>query len=285
MLDDPHLKVLDYKQKSGDVFPGTDIKGGVAVTLRDVKANFGAIAIFTVFPELNSIIKKALTRNSAFLSDIVYPALSYKATSVMTDEHRELLPRMKSKADPNPKSLRLRTNAFENLRELFFEQEPETTEGQFVRLIGLVGGSRVYRWVDSRYIDVPDNFNSYKVFLPKSNGSGALGEVLSTPVIGQPMIGHTQTFISIGRFDDEKVAQNCLKYIKSKYARVMLGVLKITQDNPPEKWKYVPLQDFTSNSDIDWSQSIADIDRQLYAKYGLDDDEIAFIESHVKEMN
>lgn len=65
----------------------------------------------------------------------------------------------------------------------------------------------------------------------------------------------------------------------------MLGVLKITQHNPPEKWKFVPLQDFTSNSDIDWSQSVADIDRQLYAKYGLDDEEIGFIESHVKEMN
>lgn len=64
----------------------------------------------------------------------------------------------------------------------------------------------------------------------------------------------------------------------------MLGILKVTQDNPPDKWKYVPLQDFTVNSDIDWTQSVAEIDRQLYAKYGLDDKEIAFIESHVKEM-
>lgn len=121
--------------------------------------------------------------------------------------------------------------------------------------------------------------------LPKSNGSGALGEVLSTPLIGQPLIGHTQTFISVGRFEDRQQAENCLKYIKSKYSRTLLGVLKITQDNPPEKWKYVPLQDFTPNSDIDWSQSVADIDRQLYAKYGLDDEEIQFIESHVKEMD
>lgn len=65
----------------------------------------------------------------------------------------------------------------------------------------------------------------------------------------------------------------------------MLGILKITQHNPASTWKYVPLQDFTSNSDIDWSQSVADIDRQLYAKYGLNDEEIAFIESHVKEMD
>ena len=65
----------------------------------------------------------------------------------------------------------------------------------------------------------------------------------------------------------------------------MLGVLKITQDNPAPKWKYVPLQDFTSMSDIDWSQSISDIDKQLYAKYGLDEEEINFIETHVKEMD
>ena len=64
----------------------------------------------------------------------------------------------------------------------------------------------------------------------------------------------------------------------------MLGVLKITQHNSPEKWTFVPLQDFTSSSDIDWSVSIPEIDQQLYAKYGLDENEIAFIESHVKEM-
>lgn len=61
------------------------------------------------------------------------------------------------------------------------------------------------------------------------------------------------TFVTVGAFDDEAAAQACLKYIKSKFARVMLGVLKITQDNPAKVWKYVPLQDFTSASDIDWS--------------------------------
>ncbi len=66
---------------------------------------------------------------------------------------------------------------------------------------------------------------------------------------------------------------------------MLLGILKITQDNPPEKWKYVPLQDFTSSSDIDWSKSIAEIDQQLYAKYDLSDEEIDFIETHVKEMD
>ncbi len=65
----------------------------------------------------------------------------------------------------------------------------------------------------------------------------------------------------------------------------MLGILKVTQDNTPEKWKYIPVQDFTSNSDIDWTKSISEIDQQLYKKYNLSKDEIKFIETKVREMN
>ena len=64
----------------------------------------------------------------------------------------------------------------------------------------------------------------------------------------------------------------------------MLGTLKITQHNKRDTWKNVPLQNFTSASDINWSASIRDIDQQLYKKYGLSQQEIDFIESHVKEM-
>lgn len=64
----------------------------------------------------------------------------------------------------------------------------------------------------------------------------------------------------------------------------MLGILKVTQNGKKETWKYVPLQNFTPNSDIDWSKSIPEIDKQLYAKYGLSQEEIGFIETHVKEM-
>ena len=49
-------------------------------------------------------------------------------------------------------------------------------------------------------------------------------------------------------------------------------------------YEFVPMQDFTSSSDIDWSKSVAEIDQQLYAKYGLDESEIAFIESKIKPM-
>lgn len=90
--------------------------------------------------------------------------------------------------------------------------------------------------------------------------------------------------MSIGCFSNKEEAGNLLKYLKSKFARTLLGILKITQHNPISTWKYVPLQDFTSSSDIDWSKSIHEIDLQLYDKYGLNEEERNFIETHVKEM-
>ena len=75
-----------------------------------------------------------------------------------------------------------------------------------------------------------------------------------------------------------------LKYFKTKFFRAMLGVKKVTHHCPPTVWKMIPLQDFTSQSDIDWSKSIPEIDKQLYDKYSLSPEEIEFIETHVKEM-
>ena len=120
--------------------------------------------------------------------------------------------------------------------------------------------------------------------MAKANGAGQFGETLSPPIIAEPNTGYTQTFIGIGAFEKRITAENLCKYIQGKFARAMLGVLKITQDCPGPKWKYVPLQDFTEKSDIDWSRSIPEIDQQLYKKYGLTQEEIDFIETHVKEM-
>ncbi|WP_230587905.1 hypothetical protein [Porphyromonas gulae] len=91
--------------------------------------------------------------------------------------------------------------------------------------------------------------------------------------------------MTIGAFDTREEAEACLRYVKTKFARMMLGILKATQHNPKETWQLVPLQDFTANSDIDWIQSVANIDRQLYRKYGLDKSEIAFIEEKVRPMD
>ena len=126
--------------------------------------------------------------------------------------------------------------------------------------------------------------NLYKVVLPKTNGTGKLGETLSSPHIVGPGNGFTQSFISMGAFKTKKEAEALLKYIKTKFARCMLGILKATQDNNRAVWHYVPIQDFTSNSDIDWTKSVAEIDDQLFAKYGLGENEVNFIKENIKPM-
>jgi hypothetical protein len=279
MLNDEHLKVEFFEQDSSKVFSNTDIKGGVAVTYRDVNENYGAIGIFIAIPELDKIFKKVQKSKVIYsISEIIYARTSYKLTKVLHTEH------------PNAKALLsnghdfdVATNIFDSLDFIFLDNKPADGE-DYIQILGKQNNERVYKWIKSKYIANHPNLNKWKVFLPKSNGSGAIGEVLSTPLIGEPLIGANETFMSFGAFDTEIEAYAVLKYLKSKFARTMLGVLKITQDNPIETWKYVPLQDFTSNSDIDWSKSISEIDQQLYRKYGLDKDEINFIESHVKEM-
>ena len=281
MLEDPHFKIIFYEQDSSKIFVNTDIKGGVAISYRNRQVNVGAIGTFTSFSELNSILRKVRdNKQFSSLSNIISNRGLYRFSKIAYDEHPEEMNKITDS--------RIGASAFERMSALFTEEKPNDGH-EYIQIFGLLQGQRVYRWFNKEYFNEVKSFSSYKVFVPAANGSGALGEVLSTPLIGQPLIGqpligHTETFISIGNFQTEVEANACLKYIKTKFARVMLGVLKITQHNSPEKWKYVPLQDFTVNSDIDWSQSVAGIDRQLYAKYGLDEREIEFIETHVKEM-
>lgn len=120
--------------------------------------------------------------------------------------------------------------------------------------------------------------------MPQATGSGKLGEAISEPSVLSKNMGHTETFVSIGVLESEEEANNILKYIKTKFSRILLGILKVTQSNTSYKWEYVPLQDFTENSDIDWSKSIPEIDQQLYKKYGLNKQEIDFIEENVQPM-
>lgn len=179
------------------------------------------------------------------------------------------------------------SSIFEVFPEVFLDENPRNAG--YIGIYGLEGRERVTKWVKRNYIKLPNNIDKYKVFVPKSNGTGAIGEVLSTPVIGVPVIGvpvigHTLTFLSIGGFIKAPYAEACLKYIKTRFARLLLGTLKVTQDNPKDTWANVPMQDFSENSDIDWSKSVAEIDQQLYAKYKLSDKEISFIESMIKPM-
>ena len=277
MLNDPHLKVTYFEQNSSNVFPGTSIKGGVAVTYWDLNKEFGKIGTFTVFDELSSILNKIEPIDES-LSNIIYSAFSYQFSDVLHQEHPEV-EEILSTGHKNDIS----TNIFDSLPEIFLSEKP-TDSKIYIKFYGLSNRESVYRWVKKSYIKAHPNLEKYKVWLPKANGSGSLGEKLTTPLIGLPKTGTTHTFISIGAFDTKEEAENVLLYIKTKFARLLLGVLKITQDNPPEKWSKIPLQNFTNKSDINWSNSIQDIDKQLFKKYKLNKEEITFIENEVEPM-
>ena len=282
MLADEHLKVVHYEQNSSKIFPNTDIKGGIVVTYHDKNKIFGAIDTFTHFSELNSILGKVVTDNFESFNELLYGKSSYKLTSKIYEDFPILKGRVSIGEEKS-----IGSNIFDKLPEIFFSNQQNDRQ---IRILGRENNNRVYKWMDKSYLMDHPNFEKYKVILPASNGSGALGETLSTPLIGEPLIGeplvgYTQTFISFGSFNDDSEVQNVFKYVKSKFMRVMLGTMKITQHNQSkEVWKNVPLQDFSSNSDIDWTKSIPEIDQQLYKKYGLNPEEINFVEEKVKPM-
>ena len=185
----------------------------------------------------------------------------------------------------NGRDRRVRANAFDVFD--FFKVEPQNANA--VRVLGLHETKRTYRYINREFLEECDWVNKYKVFVPESNGaSGMLGDeaarIISHPALGLPNDGVTQTFIVVGSFETQEESNNLMKYILSKFCRLLLGSLKATQRNNSSTWLNVPLQDFSDNSDIDWSKSIPEIDKQLYAKYDLNEDEITFIESMIKSM-
>ena len=246
-LNDIHYKVIKYWPNSLEVFPTVDIKGGVAVTYWNKDETYQPIKFFTPHKELQSILYKVEQLMQESLSEVITNRGTYKYSSLAYSEQPE---EMKKTADK-----RIAPSAFERMPLLFTESKPDDGR-EYVQMLGNIKNKRCYRWFRKDYIAQVENLEKYKVIVPKANGSGAIGEVLSTP-----LIGYTETYISIGATDNEKEAEATLKYIKTKFSRTMLGILKVTQNNPRETWKYVPMQDFSSQSDIDWSKSVSDIDQ------------------------
>lgn len=279
MLQDEHMNVVYHEIKSSKVFPNTDIKGGIVITYYDNNKVFKKIGTFIPYKELRTAFQKVEKMMNNNIGEWVFSPDSYKLSDLMFEENPNLLTR----TDKSHRKA-VSSNVFERYPEIFFDEEPDD-ENDYVQIYGRLKGKRVYKYIKKEYLEEHTNLNKWKVFVPGANGSGAIGETLSTPVIGSPVIGHNQTFISIGALETQFEGKSLFKYIKTKFTRAMLGIMKTTQNNQSKRtWSKIPLQDFTSNSDIDWSKSIAEIDQQLYKKYGLSKEEIDFIETNVKEM-
>ena len=279
MLQDEHFKILYYEEDGQKVFPSlsTPLRGGVAISYRDANTVFGAIGIFTKFNELNSILRKVKQKNNTgWFDSIVFIQNRFNLTALYAD-----YPDLRSFIGSDGRDSRFEKNIFVKI-PLFTEEETP----QSIRTLGVFENKRTWRFINKKYVDLHhENLDKYKVVVSVANGSGEFGQALSTPVIQKPNEAYTRSYIGIGAFDTNQEANNCNMYLKTKFCRAMLHILKVTQMANKDVWLYVPIQNFTSASDIDWSQSVAGIDGQLYRKYGLSDEEIAFIESHVKEMS
>ena len=284
MLNDPHFKIVNYWVDSSFVFPGVSITGGVAVSLTDKSKEFGKIVFFSAYPVLHSLVQKVnVSANNSF-STIVGPRELYRLTEALYKEQ----PQLEGRQSKGHK-FSIGANIFSVFPELFYISKPDD-DAKYVQVFGRINNQRGFMWCKEAYISKTENLNRYKVVISKADGAaGIVGNPIPARILGKvevlyPNVAYTDTFIGIGAFSHESYAIACQKYLQTKFARTMLGTIKVTQDNSKELWSNVPLQDFTENSDIDWSKSIEEIDAQLYAKYDLSDEEIAFIESMIKPM-
>ena len=269
-LDDVHFKVLRYEPDADKVFDNVVINGGIAITYRDADGEHEPIGTFLAYPELRPILNKTElhTDDSQSMASIVAGQRIYNLSQRAMKEH--------------PNAIGIVSHAFDLYDNILFFEDKPMDDDEYVRFLGLSHGHRTWRWIKRLYIREPPNLAKYKVAFP----------VISSPVFGdaleywimEPLTGYTDTYLAAGAFDTRAEAEACLKYMSTRFARTLLGILKVTSHSARSVWAKVPLQDFTTGSVIDWSQPIPDIDHQLYAKYGLDERDVEFIETHVKEM-
>jgi len=130
--------------------------------------------------------------------------------------------------------------------------------------------------------------DNFKVFAPYANNIGTeLNDDNLNAFVGEPKTICTETYIVMGA--ELKLnaisAKNLVTYFNTKFARFMHSLPKVSQHGTSKTYQFVPLQDFTENSDINWEKKINEIDQELYTKYNLTLQEIDFIKSMIKPMN
>jgi len=174
LLNNEHVRIVKYFRKSQEAFPTSDIKGGIAITEFDATKTFKPIGTFIPFDELRAIHQKAVVDNPNFetLSEIVYPPEIYHFTKKFHEDNPNAA-KILSDGHAND----LTTNIFDKLPKIFLDAKPADGR-EYVQVYGLSKMNRVFKWIRRDWITEPPSFDKFKVFVPKSNGSGALGEVV-----------------------------------------------------------------------------------------------------------
>lgn len=125
---------------------------------------------------------------------------------------------------------------------------------------------RNHEWIDK-----------YKVYITKAYNGGDEypHQIINKPILGEPGTCCSETYVLIGPFETKTVAENVMSYIRTKFFRFLVSLRKISQDATQRVYSFVPVQDFSKQ----WT------DEELYTKYGISDDEIAFIDSMIRPMD
>ena len=272
MLSDPHLaKIVDFQNPS-DVFEGIRIGGGVCfllwdnskkeATLEIVNKQKGQHDVSAIRPSLE-FGQEFMIRNN-LLRNIVRKTMSSGNERV-------------SSLSWTQKPFGFRTN-FMGFRD---EGEVKLYTKKNKQGFGFVNKNEIEKNAD--------RINEWKVVTSRSTSvpeedNGQVLRAVQT-FISEPNSIVTESYVVVASFKEQKEAQNFLSYLKTKFFRILCQTLIVSPDVSAKTFSLVPLQDFTSNSDIDWSKSVEEIDQQLYKKYGLDEKEIEFIEKMIKPMN
>lgn len=271
MLADNHLSEMFDFQNGGDCFPGIRIGGGISYFLWDEKDNSNLISI-TNMPDIEH-------RGAE-----IRPAMEFGLDFMIRNNHvRNIIKKVHA-------------HNFMPVSELSWAQKPfgfRTNYTDFkptgeIKLytkksksgIGYVAKSDVLKNKD--YIGDWQVVTSRSTSVPEEDNGQVLRAVQT--FISEPGSVVTESYVVVASFKTKDEANNFLKYLKTKFFRILCQVLIVSPDVSAKTFSLVPLQDFTPASDIDWTQSVADIDRQLYRKYGLSEEEVAFIEKMIKPM-
>jgi DNA or RNA helicases of superfamily II len=270
MLSDDRMRVLVDFQNASDCFPGVNIGGGICYFLHDENYKGHCKVVNSHVAGTNTAMRP-LNEFSIFIKYNQAVSIIKKTTS-----DSPTLMSIVSSISPFGLSTTVRgSNA--------------KTPHQDIRLFTSKGVSYISE------SDIPKGkelVDCYKVLLSQLI-PGKAGEVgrdglhpvfATTTQVIKPKDVCTHSYILVGAFDNSEEAKNLLAYMKTLFARflvyVTLSSIHLTKTN----FQFVPLQDFTSASDIDWSKSIPEIDKQLYSKYNLSEDEIDFIEKMIKPI-
>ncbi|MBQ0030899.1 MAG: Eco57I restriction-modification methylase domain-containing protein [Bacteroidales bacterium] len=271
MLDETHIcKLFDYPNPK-ECFPNTNISGGVCFFLWDKNYDSNECEFVNVTNGKKNPLKRSWREFSMFI------------------RYNDALSIVRKVKNVTPNSLAQEVSDYMPFGIRSYERGTNTKSNSSDLLLYSSAGVGYFdRTLVSKGVDYIDK---YKVITGKAI-SGHLGEgdangqvkILSTTKIINPNEITTESYLVIGRYDNVKEADNLLKYMRTKFLRFLLLQGLTSMNITKDKFEFVPLQDFTSSSDINWSLSIPEIDQQLYKKYGLSDDEIAFIEKMIKPM-